>query len=316
MKQTIRDSKGQTLVLVALAMMVLLGMAALALDAGNLYLQRRQAQTAADAGALAAARVHCQRPNDTAAWKAAGNTFCSRNATTPYGLTCDTQLGTAGSVRTTASTSVDLWFAGVFGMASTAVRAEAEASCDPIVETGTVLPLTIPIEDFSLGASYLLWNKDAGGKGSFGWLEWPDPLDPGCPGNHGANRLKGCIEEPWCAPPIAIGDWIQTETGAINSALEGHLWPRWQCQTVVIPLYDGDNGKSGSNKEYRVGAFGAFYLTGMCKNKNEANACPGYSPPACSGGDTKVSGIFVGYVEPDSIPGQSDSTVYTVYLRK
>ena len=47
------DNRGQTLVLVAIALVVLFGMAGLALDGGQVYLMRRQMQTAADAGALA-----------------------------------------------------------------------------------------------------------------------------------------------------------------------------------------------------------------------------------------------------------------------
>ena len=59
-KESVHDrQKGQTLVLVALMMVVLLGMVALALDGGHAYLERRQMQTAADAGALAAVKALC-----------------------------------------------------------------------------------------------------------------------------------------------------------------------------------------------------------------------------------------------------------------
>ncbi|MCI0408891.1 MAG: pilus assembly protein TadG-related protein, partial [Acidobacteria bacterium] len=47
------DEKGATLVFVALVMLVLLGAAALAIDAGILYTARAQCQNAADSGALA-----------------------------------------------------------------------------------------------------------------------------------------------------------------------------------------------------------------------------------------------------------------------
>ncbi len=52
-----RARSGQTLVLVALMLTALIGLAALAIDGNNAYAQRRRAQNAADAGALAGTRA-------------------------------------------------------------------------------------------------------------------------------------------------------------------------------------------------------------------------------------------------------------------
>jgi uncharacterized membrane protein len=52
--------KGQALVLIVLAIVGLLGFAALALDGGMLLSERRRAQNAADAGVLAAALAKIQ----------------------------------------------------------------------------------------------------------------------------------------------------------------------------------------------------------------------------------------------------------------
>jgi uncharacterized membrane protein len=51
-----RSSDGQILVLVAVAMVVLIGIAALVVDVGFSWMLRRQEQNAADPGAIAAAR--------------------------------------------------------------------------------------------------------------------------------------------------------------------------------------------------------------------------------------------------------------------
>jgi Flp pilus assembly protein TadG len=50
-----RREKGSVLLMCALAMPVLIGLAGLALDAGTMYVERRNMQTAADAGALGGA---------------------------------------------------------------------------------------------------------------------------------------------------------------------------------------------------------------------------------------------------------------------
>lgn len=54
-----KREKGQTIVLVVISVLIMVVMAALVVDGGNAYLKRRQAQTAADAAALAAAQEFC-----------------------------------------------------------------------------------------------------------------------------------------------------------------------------------------------------------------------------------------------------------------
>ena len=54
------SEKGQSLVMVALLFMAFAAILALVLDGGNAYAARRQAQNAADAGALAGATYMCE----------------------------------------------------------------------------------------------------------------------------------------------------------------------------------------------------------------------------------------------------------------
>lgn len=65
--QTRREEKGQALILVILAIAAIFGFAALAIDGGMLFLDRRAAQNAADAAALSAGYAKCQGQNPTAA---------------------------------------------------------------------------------------------------------------------------------------------------------------------------------------------------------------------------------------------------------
>ncbi len=64
---TIPSERGQAIVVIALAIVVLLGFAALAIDGGRLYSERRAAQNAADAAVLSAALTKCTNGNITAA---------------------------------------------------------------------------------------------------------------------------------------------------------------------------------------------------------------------------------------------------------
>lgn len=56
MKHSSDNERGQAIVILALVMIVLLAFAALAIDGGNAYVERRRSQNAADAAALAGAR--------------------------------------------------------------------------------------------------------------------------------------------------------------------------------------------------------------------------------------------------------------------
>ena len=113
------DESGQVLILAALCMVILLGFVALAVDVGLLYRQRRLAQTAADAGALAAAAQISVYPNGTAP---------ARAAATQNGLTLGTVKGqatvtatilpassTLGFVRVTVTEHTPTIFMGVMG---------------------------------------------------------------------------------------------------------------------------------------------------------------------------------------------------------
>ncbi len=58
-----RNEKGQVLILVVVSAVVLAAMAALIIDGGNAYLNRRGAQTAADSGAVAGASIYFLSPS-------------------------------------------------------------------------------------------------------------------------------------------------------------------------------------------------------------------------------------------------------------
>ncbi len=116
--------RGLVLALAALMMPLVVGAMAMALDGGVLYLQRRQAQSAADASALAGAYALFNGSNFTVAQSAAitmgthnGFTIPSANVTQPT----STQI----AVKVTASPP--RFFSGLWGKGSMSVSASATA---------------------------------------------------------------------------------------------------------------------------------------------------------------------------------------------
>jgi hypothetical protein len=137
MKRFLQQSKekGQSLVVVTLMLVVFLGMLALILDGGNAYAQRRAAQTAADAGALAGAREICiDPPGDpySRAWEYA----VGRNHATDADITINN-----GEVTVVARITFRTFFAAILGHPTMTASAVATAGCfSPGTGTG-VLPI-------------------------------------------------------------------------------------------------------------------------------------------------------------------------------
>jgi len=82
-----RSDHGQVLVIVAFGMFALLGMAALAIDGGNAYSDRRHAQNAADTAALAAGLTFVRNPDQWSVAHDAGMTRASDNGYDNNGTT-------------------------------------------------------------------------------------------------------------------------------------------------------------------------------------------------------------------------------------
>jgi len=103
-------------------MVVFLILLALAIDVGNLYQVRRQMQNAADAGALAGAGEMCfgwEILEEFRAWW-----YARRNGAEIIDVTVD-----GNRITVVAGKVVDTYFAGIIGIHTVTVRAQATAAC-------------------------------------------------------------------------------------------------------------------------------------------------------------------------------------------
>ena len=149
--RTPRAQDGAVLLLVALSLTVLLGMAALVIDLGQFRAHRRQLQTAADAGALAGA---LQLPPFSD-----GSNSCTRadalerqntNLTDGKNMVVNGNLSTSyceiigGSVRVKpVESSVPYTFGQVLGFASTTIDARARARVVYLTRSTGLLPFGV-----------------------------------------------------------------------------------------------------------------------------------------------------------------------------
>lgn len=136
------SEEGQMLVIAALLMLVILAILALTLDGGLTYFQRRIAQNAADAAALAGARMMCTTGGTDPIAEA--RSYAGRNGIPDPNTNVAvfaSQVGTVRSVTVTVTIPYDTFLAGVIGIEDTAVGATAEAACYPPCSGTGILPV-------------------------------------------------------------------------------------------------------------------------------------------------------------------------------
>ena len=264
------NERGATLVWVALAMVALVGMMALALDGGFGYAQRRRMQNAADAAAIAGARLVGLGANTTQV----GNAVHQYGTTNGATVVNWTYLTSQGSVQVTTQVTFTTFFAGVVGINEMTASGFAEASLDYLSSSDDLLPMAIEKQDFVFKSVYELWNDDHEAPGNFGWLDWNG-------GSPSAPELADNIAHPINSGYWQIGDWVDgcpgtTSSNAVRSAVAG-----WLEQHVTVIVYDAVQ-ETGNNTTYQVSGFAEFVIDGY----------------DLTGGDKRVWGHFIRWVEP------------------
>ncbi|HUP01699.1 MAG TPA: Tad domain-containing protein [Gemmatimonadota bacterium] len=147
--------RGSTLVLVAAAMVSLLGMVALAVDLGMLFTARSEAQRAADSAALAGAGHLMFNPNDEAGARSQAEQYGESNDIQGQQIDIDPQEDVEVDlaeerVRVTVHRDevrggpVATWFARVLGIDEVDVAAVAAAQLGPAGAAKCLKPFIIP----------------------------------------------------------------------------------------------------------------------------------------------------------------------------
>jgi hypothetical protein len=178
-----RRDEGQTIVIVALCMVVFLGMAGLVIDVANLYVTQRHLQTAADAAALAAAQDLPNSSSSACAYSAstAGSSTCTVNGTNvALAANGDNYATTFGNVQTMAKVEcVSVASAGTACQTGTACPGQynpagttSNLGCNAIkvTEQTTVTPFFMGVLGF--GSQTVTASATAGLSGGT-----PEPLD-------------------------------------------------------------------------------------------------------------------------------------------
>jgi Flp pilus assembly protein TadG len=278
--------EGQTLVYVTLALIALLAVVALAIDAGFAYSTRRHMQNAADAGALAGAQAICRGEGADGATLAARRYAIANNAQTAD-VTVQ-QVGRGGSVAVVARGTIDTYLAGVIGVQQMAVAADAQAACGP-VRTGRVCglaPFAFPYQQWQevkgvCGEEFLVIDSDKVcgrdvacdlSSGDRGWLDLPHVdlslYSTSCVQSCGQATVRCYLENDYPAP-ISLPACIRAQPGVASSSFR--RIGDFPGRIMRVPLYDrgcgwpGDPatlGSCGGTSAFHVMDFGCIEIVG------------------------------------------------------
>jgi hypothetical protein len=273
MRARLQNERGQAFVVMALALTMMVGMAALALDVGHWFRDKRRLQGTADAAALAGAQ---QLPTNPSGAQSMALNYANMNGgnVAAANITLGSQYEPNDTITVNGLRTDSGIFTGLFGVASVSITAHAKARVGPPVDVLHVAPMVV-----YCGHS-LIQNCNNSHQPQF---NVPTDLDfdpMGASGAFGMLNLDGqsgtvgtSTEAAWIAQGfdqyLGLGKY-KSDPGAkfsgqpVQSALNSRL------NTVLLfPVFKTLTG-TGQNAQYDIIGWIGFYLTGFDTHGNSA----------------------------------------------
>lgn len=273
-----KEENGQSLVMVAIFIVVLLGFTGLVIDGGRLYLAKSQLQKAVDAGALAGADLMLEGVkgtgdyNHTESKVKAVEIADSNYDNTSYNVSFPNN----NIIRVYGEENVNLMLMPILGKNIATVSAEAQVQVGGItrVEKGTVIPLALTLSEGKVLKFGETWNLKKGpGEGYNGNFHFLDLSTlPGAKSNTGgAQGLEYYIKNA-STVPIKIGQTLFTEPGQNNSSkIEDAINDK--ANTIVyVPIIEDFTSKNNGASEVTIIGFAAFKLLSFDKKNHVIQA--------------------------------------------
>lgn len=291
---TFREGEsGAVAVIVAMMLVAMLGAAAIAIDIGAIYVEKRELQNGADAGALAIAE-ECAGDSVLCLTTALDTARTYANANAEDGAsTIDPLQGvefdlSANKVTVTADTNdpssantsrLAHWFAPVFGdpeLESTAVRAKSAAIWGPVAAGSLdTLPITFSLCEYNK----FITSPDSKYPAGEPWSSAPLPLGNGKPiiiflhgngepCNDGPSGQDlpggfGWLDTDGTCGADVIDGWMEGSQGAPipneckKSGFSGDLLGK----VIELPVFNESSGV-GDAAKYKFYSYAAFYVAG------------------------------------------------------
>jgi Flp pilus assembly protein TadG len=269
----LRSERGQVVVLTVVAMVVILGMAAMAIDVGSWYQTQRHDQAVVDAAALAGAQA---LPDDPAQAVSLAVAYANKNGITlaPSEVNISSAVGANDTIRVAAARPSPTFFAKIFGLNSVQVGASAAARTGLPAAARYVAPIVVPITNPMLQCTpppcsgttsidLLDLHHPGGGNaaGSFALLDL-------IPNDNGS--VSAAILADWMANgknddmPLGIYESAPStnyNSGAFQDALQAQVG-----NEVLFPVYKPPIIAGGSNAEFNIIGWVGFHIDSQIAN--------------------------------------------------
>ena len=340
--------RGQSIVIIAFAIMMLLALVAIVVDVGNAYAHRRMVQNAVDAAALAGARKLADRmvASNPDSVKHMHVSYQIKRYAEENGLPVDEPgvvqawfIDTRGNRLEQVRPSPDFinpqargvevigklpfttYFAHLLGFSTM----EASTSAQAWVLKGpcngdNLFPVGVAQSVFGAGGVpqpgtvYTMWDKTKEAPGQFGWLYWVDG-DEEVRGtepprqNSNTTNLAANILDTSRSGAWRVGDWVHGSSGVSFQPVLDELEQRLSPDIAVVPIYDQVTG-AGNNAVYHIVGFGAFQMTCAFSSKNHyVESVGGACAPCKDSGNKCIRGEFVRMIEPSGDDGCLDTGI-------
>ena len=334
----LNDERGATAVFVGILILVLFGLAAMVIDVGNGFWERRMLQNSADAAAIAAAQDFVVGESATA--EATARDFADAN--NPRGAFVEEFLPEANSVTVVTKTGdspearLQSWLASIIGHDDYFARARARAAWG-ILGGGITIPIAICERNWDYftedgkkipsGPPAHLVEFAVPNPAAQPVADYQDCSNPSFdtyPGGFGfLERDADCMATTYVE---GDGTWVDGSPG--NNAVDPHsscgssqLFQMLRDiidndKTVLIPIFDAFEG-SGEAGRFRLVGYGAFKLEGykILAATGGQNSY-GMDPGECSGPKSCLKGYYEYWVDlgAEDLDGGTDFGAYGVRL--
>jgi len=269
----LKSERGQAFVLAAIAMVMCMGMAALVLDVGNWFRDKRRLQGTVDAAALAGAQ---QLPDNASGAQSQALNYANQNGGNVAGadIVITTQYQANDTIAVKGQRNDTGIFSGILGIGGANITATAKARVGPPAQGLHVAPMVVYCDH------PLIQNCNNNHMPQFNVPTTMDYDPMGAPGAFGMLNLDGesgtigsSTEAAWILDGfdkyLGLGKY-KSDPGAkfsslnIQSALDARL------HTVLLfPVFKTLTG-GGQNAEYDIIGWIGFYLTGYDVHGNNA----------------------------------------------
>lgn len=320
-----RKDKGQSILIIAGAIVGILALFALVIDIGYYYVQQRIVRNAAEAAAIAGAHKLTQQNVTNQSVLLAVRDYIERNGLSwqndrieAYYIDQDGNIlgqipannnpppSTANGVLVKADKNFGTFFARIIGFENLMASATAKASivcgsCSasnlfPIAVNDSVFDSTGGTPVF--GYDYIIWDTgNPQAPGNFGWIRWRNQ-------NPDEQTLVQNMADTTRSGRWSVGEWVNGTTGVTwGSGVREELEKRingTRPSSVTLIVYDQSQGQ-GANAQYKIVGFARFKIKAYCKGKTGYPST--YNCSQFGSNDKVIVGTFEEWAEPSDLAG-------------